>query len=95
MNNAIVEALGLRHDELREEIRNHINNADTAQALTNEQRREMTEQKKFQGQAEAKLADVKLVMERMGETFINDVWTNVDLVYETRWDCRPGQLEAA
>ena len=29
------------------------------------------------------------------ETFINNVWTEVDKVYETRWDCRIVQREAA
>jgi hypothetical protein len=29
------------------------------------------------------------------ETFINNVWLNVDKVYETRWDCRTVQLTAA
>jgi uncharacterized coiled-coil DUF342 family protein len=95
MNNAIIEALGLRHDELREEIDNHTNNVENAHYQMNESRREMAEYKKFKTEAEAKLSEIRLELEKMGEIFDNEVWRNVDKVYETRWDCRTEQREAA
>ena len=94
-NNAIVEALGLRHDELREEIDTLENAIGRDSVIQNDMRRAITTHKKEKEIAEAKLTDVRLVMERMGEIFDNDVWRNVDRVYETRWDCRSGQREAA
>jgi chromosome segregation ATPase len=95
MNNTIIEALGLRHDELREEVENYTNNVENARYQMNQSRREMAEYTKFKEEAEAKLSEIRLELEKMGEIFDNEVWRNVDKVYETRWDCRTEQREAA
>lgn len=40
-------------------------------------------------------AKVNLAIKKQFELFINQVWREVDKVYETRWDCKVRQLEAA
>jgi hypothetical protein len=68
---------------------------ENAHYQMNESRREMSEYKKLKEKAEAKSSEIRLELEKMGEIFDNEVWRNVDKVYETRWDCRTEQREAA
>ena len=58
--NSITEALGLRYDELREEIETHTSNMENAHYQMNESRREMAEYKKLRGEAEAKASEIRL-----------------------------------